>query len=243
MPKRKANAHDEARGAKRPTVAKSDTTAASWSVLRIGAKDKAQRQREGGLKSSMRKLSCETAHLQTGGVIGQPRPRYFDRLRGRTVDIADFNNYRAEGHAGRFKAGTNDRAVSIVAFDVYEALRRRLPDSRIVDGDLGENILIAGPSLHEGVDLRVGQRLRLGTSVIEITEANGPCYRLNRLSWAPAAQVEFSADMESPAESRKWYGTEGCPLSKVSHLGGRGWLCKVVHEGVVAVGDTVTEEG
>ena len=89
------------------------------------------------------------------------------------------------------------------------------------------------PAIAAGVDLRVGLRLAIGDhAVIELTEANKPCYRLNCLAWAAAAQKAYG-------DGSKWYNAEACPLSREGSPGGRGWLAKVITEGEVRPGDVV----
>ena len=89
-------------------------------------------------------------------------------------------------------------------------------------------MLIAGPAYAEGRDLCVGTQLRVGTAVLELTEANNPCYRLGFLPWAKHAKARFG---------EKWWEHPDLPLRKEHHPGGRGWLCKVVVEGTVRPGD------
>ena len=130
--------------------------------------------------------------------------------------MADYNNYRTGGHKGRFEAGTNDRAISVGTVAAYETLRATLPGVTINDGDLGENILLDGPSALAGVDLAVGTHLQIGGCVLALTEANNPCYRFNRQSWVAAAKAAFAADAPRaqqvvqgafvPAESRDQSG-------------------------------------
>ena len=190
-----------------------------WRVIRLASKDQRTRAKEGGDKSAQLKVRCPEALLQLSGVVGE-RPSWFGIQR-----IEDFNNYRSQGHAGKFAPCTNDRAVSVVAASSYDALRAALPLGTVVRaGDLGENILLSGPSLESGdgpVDLRVGRRLKIGGAdgaVIELTEANKPCYRLNRNPWGPVAKATFGVDGVDPA---RWFDSPSCPLSQ-HHLGGRG---------------------
>lgn len=143
----------------------------------------------------------------------------------------DFNAYRAKGHRGRFQPGTRDRAVSLVVVDSYERLYRALPFAIVQKGDLGENLLVNGPSCDEGVDIQVGTRLQIGDSVvIEISEANSPCYRLGYLPWADEVCRRYGD---------KWFKSNELPLSNSVHPGGRGWLARVLIEGEVKPGDTV----
>ena len=110
----------------------------------------------------------------------------------------------------------------------------------IEDGDLGENILLRGPSATASERagdgrLAVGSWLRIGSSVLEVTEANNPCYRFNTQPWAAAAKERWGSG--SPDGPEKWFRNLKCPLNNEHFPGVRGWLCRVVEEGEVAVGD------
>ena len=206
-----------------------------WTVLRLAAKSASQRIKEGGAKSQQKKIVCHKLVLRKGGAVGEARGWFF----GRTYQIEDYNNYRTGGHTGRFVAGTPDRAVSVGTIAAYETLRTALgPHGRLVsDGDLGENILLRGPpALASDDGLHVGLRLRVGSALIELTEANNPCYRFNTQPWAKHAQVLWGATAPEPA---KWFKSPECPLDNVASPGIRGWLAKVIEEGEVSNGAAV----
>lgn len=130
---------------------------------------------EGGMNSAQRKVECASLLVRKVGCTGIVSG---GMLRSEQQH-EDYNNYRMQGHFGRFESGTPDRACSLVSTAVYEQLRAALPGAQILDGDLGENILVSGISPVEGADFKVGQKLAIGNSgcVVQITEANGPCYR------------------------------------------------------------------
>ena len=211
----------------------------------MAVKDKAMRAAEGGDRSVQRKLACPLLHVQTEGAIGEHGSGLMFMMFGRNRRIVDFNSYRTRGHAGRFNPGSNDRAISVATIAAYEALRSSMPADaalQISDGDLGENILLDGPTAGANAEggLRVGQRLEIGGCTLELTEANKPCYRFNSESWAAAAKAAFSSD--APEEKgEKWFKSPRCPLSVEHRPGVRGWLAKVVREGVVCVGDAARE--
>ncbi|KAL1499198.1 hypothetical protein AB1Y20_013706 [Prymnesium parvum] len=206
-----------------------DTT--RWVLVRAAAKDKRTRVRQGGRKSPQTKLECAALDLKTHGVVGDVPSLLGSFLGGWFCRrIEDHNDYRTTGHTGRFEACTPDRAVSLVTEATYSMLRAKLPGIKISDGDLGENLLVSGPALEEGVDLRVGSRLKLGTAEIELTEANKPCYRLGFLPWARDAQKLYG---------ETWWTHPELPLDHETHPGGRGWLAKVVVEGRTKKGDEV----
>mmetsp|Transcript_66328 Transcript_66328/g.186819 ORF Transcript_66328/g.186819 Transcript_66328/m.186819 type:complete len:113 (+) Transcript_66328:631-969(+) len=91
-------------------------------------------------------------------------------------------------------------------------------------------MLLEGPG-HTGADLRVGMVLQVGDEVVlELTEANKPCYRLGHVQWAAEAERAFG---------KKWWASDRLPLTANQPTGGRGWLARVVAEGTVAPGAAV----
>ena len=232
-------ARDKQAAAPASSTAKQSRTATTWTVKRIAVKDIATRKSEGGEKSPQRKLSCTVLTAETAGAVGEvPLSLLQSLFRGgkKATKMADYNNYRTGGHKGRFEAGTNDRAISVGTVAAYETLRATLPGVTINDGDLGENILLDGPSALAGADLAVGTHLQIGGCVLALTEANNPCYRFNRQPWVAAAKAAFAADAPEPS---KWFKAPSCPLNHEINPGVRGWLAKVVREGEVRKGDEV----
>ena len=107
---------------------------------------------------------------------------------------------------------------------------------------MGENILIQGPDKianEHGNGLFVGARLKIGTTLLELTEANNPCYRFNAQSWAPKARALWG-ETAPEGNQAKWFQSPECPLNHVENPGVRGWLAKVVCEGEMEQGDLVT---
>lgn len=193
-----------------------------WSVKRCAARDEASRIALGGRTSPQNKIECSSLTVVKGGVIGEAC--------GSRQEVRDYNDYRTKGHRGRFEPCTPDRAVSLMAITVYEELQQKLPRAQILHGDLGENFLIEGPT-HTGAELCVGMALQIGDEVVvELTEANKPCYRLGYVKWAPEAQRVFGDT---------WWNNKELPLMGNQLTGGRGWLAKVIVEGTVAPGATV----
>jgi MOSC domain-containing protein YiiM len=111
--------------------------------------------------------------------------------------------------------------------------------TNICDGDLGENFILVGPDWEaSGMGLHVGTVLKLGEKVvIELTEANEPCYRMQHLPWAAAAKRVYGKSNTDPRFEEKWWDGPSCVLSKE---GGRGWLARVLVEGEVAEGNVCT---
>lgn len=210
----------------------------NWKVVRLAAKNEAQRRVEGGsFKSPMCKITCPQLELQTEGATGI-RTSWFGVFQQR---IVDFNHYRSQGHTGRFEAKTTDRAISLATAAAYDKLQKELGDSgKVQHGDLGENILIEGPvaTSSKKAGLYVGAKLSIGTSTVQITEANNPCYRFNAQTWAAAAK-RLWGDTAPDGNAAQWFKSPKCPLNHQVNPGVRGWLAKVVQEGTAHTGDAV----
>ena len=210
----------------------------NWVVVRLAARDQERRKKEGGdLKSGQKKVQCYKLEIVKNGVIGRVRGLFFDKK------VKDYNHYRTVGHSGRFEPGTLDRSVSIATVAAYNSFRESLckhdKSVEILDGDFGENILVDGPPAIASSDgLSVGTRLRLGTALVELTEANNPCYRFNTQLWAPQAKALWGKTAPD-GETSKWFKSPECPLNNHIFPGIRGWLAKVIEEGETSAGDKV----
>ena len=197
-------------------------------------------ERKGTSVSAPGKAEVSGLHVQVDGVYTKDRGGLF----GRPKLTKDYNHFRSCGYsrppskvggtARSFKPNCNDRAISISTKAAYDALRYALPDSKIGDGDLGENLIVDGVETYAAGDesgWKEGAQVRLGKEVlVELTEANMPCYRMQYVAWHAAALSKW------PREDGKWWRHEACPLSKE---GGRGWLGKVLVPGDVMTGDEV----
>lgn len=218
-----------------------ESSAADWKIIRVAAKDTAQRKREGGSFGSPQiKTACDSLDVKEQGAVGTiTRAGIFGGLFRHTTTIVDFNHYRSGGHKGRFTAGTKDRAISIATTAAYAKLEASFvgTKARIVYGDLGENILLQEgqhtPSLYVGANIAIGQ-----TVVLQITEANNPCYRFNAQPWADTAK-KLWGDSAPNGEANQWFKSPHCPLNHIKFPGIRGWLARVVKEGRVKPGDVV----
>lgn len=109
----------------------------------------------------------------TGGIPKYPQP--FITLNGQGVE-GDWHAGPTNKHKKKGDPEPNWRQVSIVAQEVYDSLRDTL-GIHLEPGAFGENILVEG--LGDLSDLRPGDRLRLGaTVVVEVTRQNNPCATL-----------------------------------------------------------------
>ena len=110
--------------------------------------------------------------------------------------------------------GGPDKALHHYPFEHYERWRGESDHADLRDaGTFGENISSLG--LTED-DVCIGDRLRLGSALVEISQARKPCWKQgDRLDWTqlPALMV---------------------------HEGRSGWYYRVIEEGEVEAGDILT---
>lgn len=115
--------------------------------------------------------------------------------------------------------GGPEKAVHHYAFDHYPAWREESPvlaQSLAKEGAFGENISTAG--LTED-DVCIGDVYRLGSALVEVSQARQPCWRLNeRFGCATMAR-------------------------RVQETGRTGWYYRVLEEGWLAAGDTIALVG
>ena len=110
--------------------------------------------------------------------------------------------------------GGVDKAIHHYPRDHYPFWRDRLGPVALLDGPgaFGENITTTG--LVEP-DLCIGDRLRLGTALVEVSQARQPCWKLGRR-----------------------FGVESVPATVVK-TAYSGWYYRVIEDGVVAAGDAL----
>ena len=145
---------------------------------------------------------------QTPGEHGLPKYAVRDARVTRAGLEGDFNVYRHEE-----KADDPDMAVLLLPVEVIETLNQEGWPVRA--GDLGENLTTAGIPNEE---FRPTQRLRVGSTVLQVSKACDPCTNLHLLGYVGNAKgPEFLRTM----------------------IGRRGWYCRVLQEGTVREGDPV----
>jgi MOSC domain-containing protein YiiM len=71
--------------------------------------------------------------------------------------------------------GGPDKAVYAYPAEHYEYWRRELPETTLSWGNFGENLTVTG--LNES-SLFVGDRLRIGSALLVVTQPRMPCYKL-----------------------------------------------------------------
>eukprot|EP01012_Entosiphon_sulcatum_P002068 TRINITY_DN10405_c0_g1_i2.p2 TRINITY_DN10405_c0_g1~~TRINITY_DN10405_c0_g1_i2.p2 ORF type:complete len:136 (+),score=20.14 TRINITY_DN10405_c0_g1_i2:500-907(+) len=88
----------------------------------------------------------------------------------------DYNSHRATKHNNRL-----DWAVSIFPMETLAELRAE--GWGVAPGHLGENITTDGVPYDQ---FEIGQRYRIGTTLLEISGAMTPCYKLKTLPYVGA---------------------------------------------------------
>jgi MOSC domain-containing protein YiiM len=110
--------------------------------------------------------------------------------------------------------GGPDKAVHHYAHDHYAAWRTELGDLPVLEtpGAFGENLSTEGIT---EADVCLGDRLRIGDVVLEVTQSRQPCWKLNDRFGLP--------DM----------------ARRVQRTGRTGWYYRVIVSGAVQTGDAV----
>jgi MOSC domain-containing protein YiiM len=84
-------------------------------------------------------------------------------------------NLEGDGQADLAVHGGTDKAVYVYPAEHYADWRRELPDVELPWGMFGENLSVEG--LRED-DVHVGDRLRVGSAEVVVTQPRLPCYKL-----------------------------------------------------------------
>lgn len=110
--------------------------------------------------------------------------------------------------------GGPDKAVHHYPFDHYAAWRAELGDRPVLGepGAFGENLSTLGPT---EASLCLGDRLRLGTALVEVSQARQPCWKLDDR-----------------------FGVPGM-ARRVQASGRTGWYYRVLEPGVLRAGDAL----
>jgi MOSC domain-containing protein YiiM len=116
--------------------------------------------------------------------VGLPRSLEW---RGRTVSTGIFKqpvegpvairrlNLDGDRQADLSVHGGPDKAVYAYPVEHFTYWREELPDMPLTWGQFGENLTISG--LREG-DVQIGDRYRVGTAELVVTQPRLPCYKL-----------------------------------------------------------------
>jgi MOSC domain-containing protein YiiM len=84
-------------------------------------------------------------------------------------------NLEGDGQADLTVHGGLDKAVYAYPVEHYDYWRRELPDTNLPWGMFGENLTIEG-ILEQ--DVNIGDRFRIGTAEVMVTQPRMPCYKL-----------------------------------------------------------------
>ena len=122
-------------------------------------------------------------------------------------------NLEGDGQADLSVHGGVDMAVYAYPGEHYASWADQLGRDDLTPGFFGENLTVEG--LTED-DVRIGDRFRVGTALLEVSQPRLPCFKLAARSGEPAIAK---------------------PMLKT---GRTGWYMRVVEEGVVAAGDAIT---
>lgn len=121
-----------------------------------------------------------------------------------------------DGQADRTAHGGPDKAICVYSADHYPFWRDDLARPELPFGAFGENFTVAGV---QEPDLCIGDVLRIGQIVVEVSQPRTPCWKL----------------------ARKW-GTRTLP-ARVVETGHSGWYLRVRETGEVEAGaDFVLED-
>jgi MOSC domain-containing protein YiiM len=131
--------------------------------------------------------------------VGQPRPVPRD---GGSITTGIFKtpvagpvrvgplNLEGDGQADPEHHGGEDMAVYAFSLEQYAHWARELGRASLPHAAFGENLTIAG--LDE-TELCVGDHLRIGTTLLAITQPRVPCFKLGLRLGAPDLPPRFSA--------------------------------------------------
>jgi MOSC domain-containing protein YiiM len=153
--------------------------------------------------------------------VGRPKPFsirgdiivtsiFKDPVQGR-VRVLPLNLEGDEQSDLTVHGGTN-KAVYAYPSEHYARWREELPDAELGWGAFGENLTVAG--LLETTTC-IGDRLRIGTAVLEVTQPRMPCYKLAYR-----------------------FGREDM-IKRFVESGRSGFYLRVVTEGALAAGDII----
>ncbi|KAL9186263.1 hypothetical protein ACHAXT_005501 [Thalassiosira profunda] len=152
----------------------------------------------------------------------------------------DYNHYRTVA-----LKSTANRAISILTRDVSSYIQTLdggsfAKEGGYRDGDLGENVLVEGVTFDF---FQIGQRYRLGgdatgemeSVVVEITEEMEPCANLCKLPYINDPSLGSPKDRVSRCQFL---------LDALGQKPGmRGWYARVIQDGVIRVGDSLSALG
>ena len=117
-----------------------------------------------------------------------------------------------DGQADLTVHGGRDKALYAYSIENYEFWRRELGRDDLDPGQFGENLTVSG--MTEDV-VSIGERFRIGTALVEVTQPRSPCFKL-------------ALKMNSTTFNKQFLAT--CRV---------GFYLRVLEEGEMGAGDTI----
>ncbi len=122
-------------------------------------------------------------------------------------------NIEGDGQADLRVHGGADKAVMIYALEHYDYWRNVLPDIAWGNGGFGENLTVDGQNEHT---VCIGDIYTIGEAKVEVSQSREPCWKL----------------------ARRW--TLKDLTARVTENGYSGWYVRVLEEGNIEAGMTMT---
>lgn len=129
-----------------------------------------------------------------------------------------------DGHAHPVIHGGPNKAILLIAAEVVDALAAR--GYPLFYGAMGENLTTRGIAVG---DLRIGDQVRAGGALLEITQPRGPCSALDIYGESLKREIYDALVKRRDPSSPRW--------------GMSGLYCSVVRPGPVRPGDAIALTG
>lgn len=167
--------------------------------------------------SASERLGPRVSAVLVGRAVPFSRPGSFSAIAKSVVTgpvDAGPEGLRGDEHGDPRVHGGVDKAVHLYAFEHYAAWRAELGPLRVLDrpGAFGENLSTAGLTEEE---VCIGDRIRVGTTLLEVTQSRQPCWKLNDRFGVPDMARRVQDTLRS------------------------GWYCRVLESGSLQAGDTI----
>ncbi|MGE3745784.1 MAG: MOSC domain-containing protein [Sphingomonadaceae bacterium] len=163
-------------------------------------------------------MECEVSSVLTGtvapfGTKGEPSG-YRKTIRTGKVAVAAWG-LAGDEQADLVHHGGTDKAIHHYALDHYPAWIAERPDLRDIfrqPGAFGENVASSG-WVEE--DICIGDRFRMGTAIVEVSQGRQPCWKLGHR-----------------------FG-DASMMTRVIETGRAGWYYRVIENGAIEAGDCI----